>query len=686
MYDENEFSRDLDNPEGVCIKDEPLDDCEEVMINEEPGSGEVMEGSSIFAKISNAVNVGGQDAVKALVELLKEKGQRKQRQAKPEVSLSDVMDDIEACLADSDSNMDIQQPEAKLISNWLATIDSATVSGSLTASTLRTSSTSSKLISNLLPSTSKSIFIAQRRITAPDSASNASSCQVMTPAKRWSTSSLASVDSTVSGFGSHPGSRLISNRLSSKAKRDLSPEKKEVQLQIASDKVRATTQAVLADLKHVPKLQRAPRGAAYQWTHHLTDSESGEDEVIPDLYSRQVSSSRVVKWAKSEKAWKKLYHGEVMAREHSEWTIPFTTPVMMQTLPLRVLKARLQQQNGYYVEKRPTQTIHDFPAGKTIPNDNIAVRNFINEAHTFRFVSFDTEGQGTLLSHTGKNDRLFVAYSSPKSAMVMFVHDARDTPEAIRKVLADYTVAKLQSGIAGDVELMEAAGIPVRGLVDTGTLFMLVKPGPVGTKFGAEAQIAQLWPDTKGVKHHNPYDYRTFAKCFETQKISMKAGRHVLQDILTPFATLFLATKLQAEHLKLGDEDDTTTLMHQALELCYSKSPMDVRQKSLMQEPHRYWYPQIEESEFRLNSRAMCHLIRRARGSIVEPFDNSTTMTERINSAKSIWDKSMLPSAANFKGTNYWLIRASQSWNAQRNLSHVNFNTARKCAIHLIRF
>ena len=196
------------------------------------------------------------------------------------------------------------------------------------------------------------------------------------------------------------------------------------------------------------------------------------------------------------------------------------------------------------------------------------------------------------------------------------LHDANDTPDSIRIILADYTEAKIQSGVGGDVALMRKLGLGVRGVVDSGALFMLVKPGTIEQGFGAKHQIKAIWPDEGKLSHHQPYDYKSFGPALDKQKITSKVGRHIIQDVLTPFGTLFNATIKQAEWLKYQDKDDVFPLLNEALELCYSKSPLDIRQQPSSKDPHWYWFPQIENSEFRLNSREMIALIRRARGDL----------------------------------------------------------------------
>ena len=93
-------------------------------------------------------------------------------------------------------------------------------------------------------------------------------------------------------------------------------------------------------------------------------------------------------------------------------------------------------------------------------------------------MSLDTEGCGALPNQlNGRNDRLFAFYGSPKTGIVLFFHNAVDTPESIRRLLKDFPIAKIQSGIAKDADLMQKIKIDVRGIIESATLFMLVQPG-----------------------------------------------------------------------------------------------------------------------------------------------------------------------------------------------------------------
>ena len=214
----------------------------------------------------------------------------------------------------------------------------------------------------------------------------------------------------------------------------------------------------------------------------------------------------------------------------------------------------------------------------------------------------------------------------------------------------------MQSGIGGDVGLMKAAGIDVRGVVDTGTLLLLLNPRPIDAGSGAKHQIEAVWPNRNC---HVPYDWKTFRKAFEQQRLTPKARRHVVQDVLTPFAVLFAAVIKRVLQDRCDDRD-IMPLVHEALELCYTKEPKDVRQRLDGRSFRQFWIPPVQGSEFTLNSRTEMALIRRARGHYVERFSGAT-MQEKEDSAREIWKGNVIPCQRHlvFKAAN-WCFRQSE--------------------------
>ena len=527
-------------PSTVTIKHESLDlDYEfgddEGMLNEDPGMIHFEPGNSVCAQMNNAVFVEGKDAVIALKEILFRNKARD----------DELMAEIDSILEDTDSDMvstltlDQLEQKAEVPHNPEAKVPSLV------------HVTSSKLISD-------TPFIPKRLITAPEP--TPMDISAMTPAHLKTTPSatvtsgdLENEAGTTTGtklvtpMGSHQflykskassrtpapasnrsgastlnssrpvssGSRLSASALdrpgpSNKAKfvkkklSEMNEEQKERVRVRRRDKIRALSRAALNDLQHIPTLNRPVRTAPYQpiWTMPLSDNESLDDEeTILDRYSR-TAPDRSTPSARFEHDWKLIYYNEKTAREFSEWMLASENPVVM---PVQTLaETRVRMRAGCFVPTNPTQEVHEFKAGSTVSEHHEAIQTLLTEVGIYKYCSFDTEGDGQLLDKSGREPRLFVAFSTPFSATILLFHDVTDIPDAIRGVLLDYTVAKIQSGIGGDVALMEEHGIKVRGIVDSGTLYMLVKPALIDSGFGAKHQIEAKWPEKQC---HQPYKW-----------------------------------------------------------------------------------------------------------------------------------------------------------------------------------
>ena len=106
-----------------------------------------------------------------------------------------------------------------------------------------------------------------------------------------------------------------------------------------------------------------------------------------------------------------------------------------------------------------------------------------------------------------------------------------------------------------------------------------------------------------------------------------------------------------------------TPLLTQCLELCYSKSPKDVRQTEILSRAE-YWIPPNTESRFHMNSRGTCQAIRNARGEIIEPFDQTKiSMQHPVRTAKHYWSQHKLPANTYTKSRNMFMLEAANCQN-----------------------
>ena len=91
-------------------------------------------------------------------------------------------------------------------------------------------------------------------------------------------------------------------------------------------------------------------------------------------------------------------------------------------------------------------------------------------------------------------------------------------------------------------------------------------------------------------------------KELENQHLKTASFKHVVQDVLTPYAVLFKAAIRCAEYLCYQPEDDVMPLIHEALEICYSREPLEARLGGKKATGNEYWYPPIHATRYSLNS------------------------------------------------------------------------------------
>jgi hypothetical protein len=150
--------------------------------------------------------------------------------------------------------------------------------------------------------------------------------------------------------------------------------------------------------------------------------------------------------------------------------------------------ARRLISDTYKVAPDHKLSVHEFFEGQKVSDTDVHITAFEQEVCAWGFMSFDTEGGGSLPSKdkTKEDKRVFIAMSSPKTGRVLLFHCLLDVPKVLLSLLLDYTVAKIQSNIAADVKILSDIGYGVRGLVDSGVLYTFIVPGTVEEGFGAK--------------------------------------------------------------------------------------------------------------------------------------------------------------------------------------------------------
>ena len=451
------------------------------------------------------------------------------------------------------------------------------------------------------------------------------------------------------------GPRVGQNASSSKEKEWLSPEEWEIfraeRKKGRKENRKLKEQAVLSRAK--PRKRTLPEVGpsvvgfppGFQEESDYPSCSDSEDEL-------PIWKQKKAKSAQPDESWDALHHSEKCGMEFALYHVAMRTPTLMPELSLALARKMIALNGRYFVKQTPDQKVYEFKAKTKRATDNHpGVVQFVEEAKEWRMLSFDTEGDGKL-----PGGRVFICFGSPVTGMVLCFHDLEDIPESIRTLLADYRYAKIQSGISGDVKLLQGLGVKVRGLVDTGTVMALLDPKSV--RFGAKTQIQKVW----GSGHHQDW-LPFFMSDYEKQQLSDKNKRHSFQDVLTPFAILIKTAIQEAEMRMYGPADDIFPIINEALELSYSKSPKDLRHPSdgkITSEAFTMWHPPNVDSIFSLNGQFAVQRIRKARGDFVERFENrpahlQETFQEKRAFALKMWPNNILPSSNDMRWGNLGL-------------------------------
>ena len=405
-----------------------------------------------------------------------------------------------------------------------------------------------------------------------------------------------------------------------------------------------------------PKAKR-PRGPDRRPEKYKTLTQQGLVVLdLPELERAPVQRpfQAAEQYNRNDILWRELTHKDRTAREHSEWNLYLQTPHYMPVISYQT--ARNMINVTYKVVQNHRLEVLEFKEGQVVRDSDPIIIEFEKEIRECGYMAFDTEGGGDLPSkihQTKKNNRVFIAMSSPKTGRVLLFHCMNNVPQILLKLLADYAVAKLQSNIAADVKILDDIGYDVRGLVDTGVLYTFLNPGTVADGFGAKKQNEEIWP---GSTHYVPYEYWTFNKAYQTQTLTERARRHVVQDVILPYAILLEAACRRVK-TDAKSETDIFPWVNELLELAYTREPIFIRARTPKESARMYWLPPVQGNEFDLNSKSDCTLVRRARASYIENFEGPT-LQERKRSAEAIWKYRELPSTRHkvFRVSNWSLI------------------------------
>jgi hypothetical protein len=269
------------------------------------------------------------------------------------------------------------------------------------------------------------------------------------------------------------------------------------------------------------------------------------------------------------------------------------------------------------------------------------LRTFLLSVDDWRVLCFDTESDGKMLykvePNKGKPGRILIVFGNLAKQVLVF-HDSRETPQELRDRCADFRYVKFQSGAEHDLaHLKQNRFLDFRGVVDVQTLITLIRPAT--KQSGIELCTQYVWgddterneyeigykkvdiPDENKIRIKWTTKFNPLYKREDWKKFLLY---HSCQDVLTPFAILVkIALEITEIRGQAGDENENIFItMNEALELCLSKAPADIRNPNndslarVVEEEKLINWINDEAVEhctpFQFNSHALVQRIRRA--------------------------------------------------------------------------
>jgi hypothetical protein len=243
----------------------------------------------------------------------------------------------------------------------------------------------------------------------------------------------------------------------------------------------------------------------------------------------------------------------------------------------------------------------------------------------------------------GEKGRIPIMFGNPAGQVLVF-HDCRESPQELRDRSADFGYVKFQSGAEHDLaHLKRIRFSDFRGVVDFQMLITLVRLATIQS--GIEFCTQYVWgDDTERKEYEAGYlkvdipeenkirikwatGFNWYYQREDWEKLSLY---HSCQDVLTPFAILVKIaleiTEIQGQAEE--EHENIFIIMNEALELCLSKAPADIRNPrndflaTVVKEEKLVNWINDEAVEhctpFQFNSHALVQRIRRARVDLVE--------------------------------------------------------------------
>jgi hypothetical protein len=323
-----------------------------------------------------------------------------------------------------------------------------------------------------------------------------------------------------------------------------------------------------------------------------------------------------------------------LGREFAENDLPNHDPTMMVEILKPEALHLISRAGPYFVDPKVHGKfqVYQVKSGETINPE--VLEEFLLTVHAWRVLCFDTESDQTILRYNvepnkGKIGRTPVVFGNPAGQVLIF-HDARQTPLELVKICADFRYMKIQSGIENDIRMLQSQGFAFfRGLVDVQTLITLVRPDT--KQCGIEFCTQYVWgSEAKKDEKLRVKWTKFFNGSYHKEEMKDLSLKHSIQDVLTPVAIL-VKIGLEIADLRKDTEDPSENIfytMNEALELCVSKAPADIRNTAhdnlVRDQGEAKLMNWISDgavdycTPFQFNSHYLVHRIRRSRADLIE--------------------------------------------------------------------
>lgn len=280
-------------------------------------------------------------------------------------------------------------------------------------------------------------------------------------------------------------------------------------------------------------------------------------------------------------------------------------------------------------------------------------KKMLENIRRYRIMTIDTEGDFKLTKSDGVEKRLFVSMGDFSGSVYLF-NDGDEIPEDFRKLLEDWKIRKIQSGITKDMELLLQLKRPIHlsGWVDTRVLFKAFID-PVSTQTKPEAILKKFGPQYR-IWSINFAKSNVLEDLFGGDEPPNQARIHCAQDCRLPILVLLSLTEKRAKSLNYHLCDDVFPILRLALDITQRVSFDNIQRPNQLyieREMLDNWRPPLrrvagKSNLFGLNDALEVTFIRLAQDDWIEPILRNgpkPTQSELTHTALRLWGHRELP-------------------------------------------